>query len=738
MSTRPPLKLVVFDSSTAAAAFATEFGLGSNNVRGAIALLADGNTIPFIARYRKEQTGGLDEVQIGSVDDALTTATELIDRKNRVLKSIFEQDALDGELEKAIRAAGNAREVDDLYLPYKSTRKTRATLARERGLEPLANLLAAQVAQNAPRASIVAPFVDPAREVDDVEAALTGAGDIIAERWSQDAAIRSWLRGQLRRGAIETKKKRGYHGDDHRFESFYDHREPITRLASHRLLAIRRGEAEGALSVAIEVDDDRLTETLDRRLLTNPRFLFRRELETTVRDCYTRLLKPSLSTEVLRSLREVAERDAIGVFATNLGELLLAPPARQKAILGIDPGFRTGCKVVVIDATGKLVAHSTVYPTAPRNDTEGTDRELTRLIDAHDVELIAIGNGTASRETAAFCARLGPARPGVTTVIVNESGASVYSASATAREEFPDLDLTVRGAVSIARRLQDPLSELVKIEPKSIGVGQYQHDVNQTQLKKALDRVVSSAVNRVGVELNTASVPLLSYVSGIGPKLAQAIVAHREACGRFPTRSALLKVPRFGAKAFEQSAGFLRVRDGAEALDASAVHPESYYVVKKIAERLGRQPRDLLGDDKALQGVDAESFVDDKTGLPTIRDILGELSKPGRDPRQAYEPLRFAEGVDSIDDVATGMRLEGVVTNVTHFGAFVDIGVHQDGLVHISELDTRFVKDPTAVVKVGDRLLVEVLDVDLRRQRISLSRKRALADASRASMTASQ
>ncbi|MDP6580574.1 MAG: Tex family protein [Vicinamibacterales bacterium] len=737
MTTRPPLKLVVFDPSTVAAAIATELGLGSNTVRGAIALLADGNTIPFIARYRKEQTGGLDEIQIGSVDDALTRATALIDRKNRVLKAIFEQGALDGELEHAIRAARNARQVDDLYLPFKSARKTRATLARERGLEPLADLVAAQNDLATSRASILAPFIDPARGVDTPGAALQGAGDIIAERWAENAATRAWLRAQLGRGSIRTKKKRGYDGDDHRFESFYDYREPIARLASHRVLAIRRGEAEGALSVAIEVDDDRLTATLDRRLLTNPRFLFRRELVATVRDCYTRLLKPALSTEILSSLREVAEREAINVFATNLGELLLAPPARQKAILGIDPGFRTGCKIVVIDATGKLVAHATVYPTAPRNDTDGAERELTRLIDAHHVELIAIGNGTASRETAAFCARLEKARPGVATVIVNEAGASIYSASATARDEFPDLDLTVRGAVSIARRLQDPLAELVKIDPRSIGVGQYQHDVNQTQLKKALDRVVSSAVNRVGVDLNTASGALLSYVSGIGPKLAQAIVAHREACGRFSTRKALLKVPRFGAKAFEQSAGFLRIRDGAEALDASAVHPESYYVVKKIADRLGCRSRDLLGDDRALQDVDAESFADGKTGLPTIRDILAELSKPGRDPRQAYEPLRFADGIDSIDDVATGMRLEGVVTNVTHFGAFVDIGVHQDGLVHVSELDTRFVKDPTTVVKVGDRLLVEVLDVDLRRQRIGLSRKRVLADTSRASMTAS-
>lgn len=724
MSASPTLS---FDLSTAAAAIASELGLGSKKVRGAVELLSDGNTIPFIARYRKEDTGGLDEVQIGAVDDALTAAKELIDRKNRVLKSIFEQGALGRELERAIVAARDARDVDDLYLPYKTKRKTRATVARERGLEPLARILVAQIDLDATRASILEPFVNSARGVDSEEAALAGAGDIVAERWSEAAATRAWLRGQLGRGSVKTRKKRGYAGDDHRFENFYDYREPIARLASHRFLAIRRGESENVLSVAIEVDDDRLTADLDRRLLTNPGFLFRRELQATVRDCYARLLKPSLSTEVLSSLWEVAEHQAINVFTTNLGELLLAPPAHKKPILGIDPGFRTGCKVVVIDSTGKLVAHSTVYPTAPRHDTEGAERELTRLIDAHDVELIAIGNGTASRETAAFCARLEQARPRVTKVIVNESGASIYSASAIAREEFPDLDLTVRGAVSIARRLQDPLAELVKIDPKSIGVGQYQHDVNQAQLKKALDRVVSSSVNRVGVDVNTASAALLSYVSGIGPKLARTIVARREEGGRFRTRRALLQVPRFGAKAFEQSAGFLRVRDGAEALDASAVHPESYYIVEKIAARLGYRPRDLLGDDTTLKGVDPASFVDGQTGLPTIRDILAELSKPGRDPRRAYEPLRFADGVESIDDVEPGMRLEGVVTNVTHFGAFVDIGVHQDGLVHISELDVRFVKDPTQVVKVGDRLRVEVLEVDRRRRRIALSRKRALA-----------
>ena len=717
---------VSFDLSRTVTAIASMLGIAPKRVRGAVDLLSDGCTIPFIARYRKESTGGLNEVQIGAVEDALAAATELIDRKNRVLKSIFQQGVRDRELEHAIVGAHDAREVDDLYLPYKGTRKTRATVARERGLDPLASILVAQVDLDTTRASILKAFVDPAHEVEDAEAALKGAADIIAERWSEDPATRAWLRDQLGRGGVKTKKKRGYDGEDHRFETFYDFREPIAQLAPHRFLAMRRGESEHALSLAIDVDDAKLTAALGRRLLTNPGFMFRRELEATVTDCYARLLKPSISTEVLSSLRKVAEKQAISVFATNLGELLLAPPASRKTILGIDPGFRTGCKVVVIDSTSKLVAHSTVYPTAPRNDVEGAERELLRLIDAHDVELIAIGNGTASRETAAFCARLERARPRVRKVVVNESGASIYSAGAMAREEFPDLDLTVRGAISIARRLQDPLAELVKIDPKSIGVGQYQHDVNQAQLKKALDRVVRSSVNRVGVDVNAASATLLSYVSGIGPTLARAIVTHREAAGPFATRQDLLQVPRFGAKAFEQSAGFLRVRDGAEALDATAVHPESYYIVETISTRLGCRSCDLLGNDDTLKGVDPESLVDDNLGLPTIRDILAELSRPGRDPRREYEPVRFADGVETIADVETGMRLEGIVTNVTHFGAFIDVGVHQDGLVHISELDNRFVKDPTEVVKVGDHLRVEVLEVDRRRQRIALSRKRAL------------
>jgi len=717
---------VSIDLSRTVTAMASELGIAPTQVRGAVDLLSDGCTIPFIARYRKERTGGLNEVQIGTVEDALAAATELIDRKNRVLKSILQQGVRDRELEHAIVGAHDAREVDDLYLPYKGTRKTRATIARERGLEPLASILVAQADLDTTRVSILKTFVDPAHEVEDAEAALKGAADIIAERWSEDPATRAWLRDQLGRGCVKTKKKRGYDGEDHRFETFYNFREPIARLAPHRFLAMRRGESEHALSLAIDVDDAKLTAALRRRLLTNPGFMFRRELEATVTDCYARLLKPSISTEVLSSLRGVAEKQAISVFATNLGELLLASPASRKTILGIDPGFRTGCKVVVINATSKLVAHTTVYPTAPRNDVESAERELLRLIDAHDVELIAIGNGTASRETAAFCARLERARPRVRKVVVNESGASIYSAGAMAREEFPDLDLTVRGAISIARRLQDPLAELVKIDPKSIGVGQYQHDVNQAQLKKALDRVVRSSVNRVGVDVNSASATLLSYVSGIGPTLARAIVAHREASGPFATRHDLLQVPRFGAKAFEQSAGFLRVRDGAAALDATAVHPESYYIVEIISRRLGCRSCDLLGNEDALKGVDPESLVDDNLGLPTIRDILAELSRSGRGPRREYGPVRFADGVETITDVETGMRLEGIVTNVTHFGAFIDIGVHQDGLVHISELDNRFVKDPTEVVKVGDHLRVEVLEVDRRRQRIALSRKRTL------------
>ena len=721
-----PRPHVVFDPPVVAAAIASTLRLPPASVTGVTELLADGNTVPFIARYRKERTGGLDEVQIGAVDDAVAAARDLVDRKNRALKSIAEQGGLTPELQQAIVRARDVHEVDDLYRPFKTTRKTRATIARERGLEPLANFLASQVNGGSRRAAVLAPYVDPARGIANEEAALNGAGDIIAERWAETASTRTWLRGQLSRGFIRTRKKRGYAGDDHRFEQLYDHREPIGRLASHRFLAMRRGETENALSVAIEVDDETVAAALERQWLTNRGFLFRRELEATVRDCYTRLLKPSVSSEVLTALRETADQDAIAVFATNLGELLLAPPATHKTILGIDPGFRAGCKVAVIDATGKLVAHTTIYPTAPTNDTTGAERELARLIHAHDVEFIAIGNGTASRETADFCRRF-ESTPGVTTVIVNESGASIYSASPIAREEFPELDLTVRGAISIARRLQDPLAELVKIDPKSIGVGQYQHDVNQAHLKKSLDRVVGSSVNRVGVDVNTASASLLSYVAGIGPKLAHAMVAHRDTNGRFATRRALLSVPRFGSRAFEQCAGFLRVHDGSEPLDASAVHPESYSVVEQLASRLGCRSSDLLGNTALLGTVAPESLVDSQIGLPTAREILSELAAPGRYPRETFEPVRFSDAVHALEDVVPGMRLEGVVTNVTHFGAFVDIGVHQDGLVHVSELDNRFVKDPTRVVKIGDRLQVEVLAVDARRRRIGLSRKRALA-----------
>ncbi len=714
------------DRSATVAATAASLALDASAVSNTIELLDAGATLPFIARYRKERTGGLDEVVIASIEDAWEKARALVDLKNRTLKSIAQQGALSGALERAILAAETSQLVRDLALPYKSKRKTRAGIARERGLEPLAAILLAQTDCPAGRAATIAPFVDPAGDVSTPEAALQGACDIVAERWSEDQQARGWLRKQLGRGDIRTKKKRGGDHSDHRFESFYDHREPLSRLASHRYLAMRRGEAKRAISLTIEVDDDRLLHELSCRYLTNPHFLFRTELRTTVNDCYGRLLKPSITNEVLAALREVAETRAIDVFAANVKELVLASPASGRAILGIDPGFRTGCKAAVVDRTGRLVTHTTLYPTAPRRDVSGATAELVRLLDEHAVELIAIGNGTASRETAAFCATVVEGRPGVSVAVVSEAGASVYSASAAAREEFPDLDLTVRGAISIARRVQDPLAELVKIDPKAIGVGQYQHDVNQAQLQRMLDRVVSSAVNHVGVDVNTASTALLSYVSGIGPTLAQALVVRRNTVGPFATRRALLEVPRFGAKAFEQSAGFLRVRGGREPLDASAVHPESYYVVRKIAKQQACATSDLLGNQTVLQAVDAQDFVDERVGVPTVRDILQELAKPGRDPRQVFEPVHFADGVTSLEDLVPGLQLEGVVTNVTHFGAFVDVGVHQDGLVHISELDRNFVRDPTDVVKVGDHVQVEVVDVDVRRQRIGLSRKRVL------------
>lgn len=720
-----PTTTELFDLTTAIQDIAQTCKLAPGSVRGATDLILEGNTIPFIARYRKERTGGLDESELRSVEDLLTHARELAERKDTILKTIEEQGKLDGGLKARILACKDRKDLEELYLPYKPRRRTRATQARERGLEPLAELLRKQEAAGSANA-ILAPFIDPSKEVPDVEAALRGACDILAEEWAEELEIREITRQEMQRGQLVCKVKRGWKGKPSKFETYYDYREPLRRVPSHRYLAIRRGEAEGILQASVEFEEQNVVRRLGGRVLRSPKFLFRKHLEAAVADCCTRLLFPSVASSILADLKENSDTEAIAVFTRNLRELLLAPPAGARAVIGIDPGFRTGCKVAVVDATGRFLEHATIFPTPPRNDTQGATSKLVELIERHDAKLIAIGNGTGSRETDAFVGTLLRDRKSdVAKVTVSESGASIYSASDAARAEFPDLDLTVRGAISIARRLQDPLAELVKVDPKTIGVGQYQHDVQQAKLRTALDREVESCVNRVGVEVNTASAWLLAYVAGIGPKLGEAIVKQRDAKGAFASRKDLLAVPRLGAKAMEQAAGFLRIRDGAEPLDSSAVHPESYRIVHAMAKALELRPERLIGNREALSRLDPKNFVDENAGLPTVSDILAELEKPGRDPRAEFQVARFSDAVHELSDLRPGLLLEGVVTNVTRFGAFVDIGVHQDGLVHISELDQKYVDDPSDVVAVGDIVKVKVLEVDVERKRIALSRKQA-------------
>ncbi len=713
-----------FDLEQTIEKIATELGVAVAQVRGAIELLDAGNTIPFIARYRKEATRNLDELALRSIEDLLTRSRELAQRKATILRTISEQGQLDDRLRRDIETCDDKQRLEDLYLPFKPKRRTRAAIARQRGLEPLADILSAQQRLDRPRSDVLRPFVDPAREVPDEQSALQGACDILAEQWSEDADTRSWLAEQARRGQIVSQVKRGKREEDSKFEMYFDHAEQVQRIPSHRFLAMKRGEAEGLLRIGVRLDDEYATRKLKRRLVRNAQFEFHDDLLRTVEDCYSRLLLPAAESAVLQELKEKADEEAIGVFAKNLRELLLAPPAGPRVTMGIDPGFRTGCKVVVVDGTGKFLENATIYPTPPRNDTEGAAATLNRLIAKYNVQLIAIGNGTASRETDVFVTNLLRQQGSkIARVVVSESGASIYSASEVAAAEFPDLDVTVRGAISIAHRLQDPLAELVKIDPKSIGVGQYQHDVNQTSLRKSLDREVQSCVNSVGVDVNTASAHLLAYVAGIGPKLAQQIVRRRDAQGPFRNRKQLSEVPKLGRKAFQQAAGFLRIRDGDQPLDNSAVHPESYYVVDRMANQLHVAAGQLVGNSATASKLRAEDFVDDRVGLPTVRDILAELAKPGRDPRSEFKVAKFAEGVNEPQDLREGMVLEGVVSNVTRFGAFVDIGVHQDGLIHISELANHYVQDPNDIVSVGDVVRVKVLQVDLVRRRIALSRK---------------
>ena len=707
---------------------AAQLNLPEKHVRSVVDLFEAGNTIPFIARYRKEVTAGMDEVALRAVDDLLAKLRDLAARKATVLKSIDEQGLLTKELRQQIDACQDKASLEHLYQPFRPKRRTRATVARDRGLQPLADVLLAQQPLPGRRRDLLESYVNAENNLPDVAAVLQGACDIVAESWAEDPAARQWLSDQaFEYGKLASKAKRGKkEAAGEKYEMYLDHAEAVQRIPAHRLLAMMRGQSEGLLNVGLKLNDELVLRKLGQRWLTNPRFEFASELRETVADCYHRLLLPAIETVVLQQLKERADVDAIGVFVKNLRELLLAAPAGPRVTLGVDPGFRTGCKLAVVGQTGDFLESATIYPTPPRKDTDNAARIMLDLIRRHDVELIAIGNGTASRETDAFVTdvlkrEMGDRR--IEKVVVSESGASVYSASELAGREYPDLDVTVRGAISIAHRLQDPLAELVKIDPKSIGVGQYQHDVNQTALQKSLNREVESCVNLVGVDVNMASSALLSHVAGIGPKLAEGIVRFRNEHGPFSRRDDLKKVPKLGAKAFQQSAGFLRVRGGTEPLDNSAVHPESYYVVRQMAKRLSAEPSQLVGNAALSKQLVPAEFVDEQVGLPTVADIISELAKPGRDPRSEFRVVKFAEGIHEIGDLKTGMILEGVISNVTPFGAFIDLGVHQDGLIHISQLANEFVKDPNDVVKVGDVVRVKVLEVDLERRRISVSRK---------------
>jgi uncharacterized protein len=709
-------------SSVYAQKIAAELGLRPAQVSAALELLLAGNTIPFVARYRKEATGELDEVQLRDVRDRHEYLAELDDRRAAILKSIDEQGKLTPELRASIERAETKSALEDLYLPYKPKRRTRATIALERGLGPLAELLWAGETTDAALAARAAAFVDAEKGVASVDNALAGARDVIAERVSEDASARAHVRDQVRvRGVMESKAARGKENEVSKFQDYYDFSGPIRDMPSHRILAVRRGEAEGYLTARILAPDEELIGSLRRRFVEGSRAPG--QMGLAVEDAYRRLISPSVEVEVRMELKTRADEEAIAIFGRNLEALLLQPPAGGRTVLGVDPGFRTGCKLAVVSSTGALLATGVVY----LHQEDRAKRELAKLVEEHGVELVAVGNGTASRESdklAKEAVRDIPAgrRPAV--VMVNEAGASIYSASDLAREELPDLDLTLRSAVSIARRLQDPLAELVKIDPKSIGVGQYQHDVSQTRLKRRLDETVESAVNRVGVELNTASPALLSYVAGIGPTVAQRIVQHRDAAGPFRSRAELLKkVAGLGPRTYEQAAGFLRVRGGAHPLDASAVHPERYGLVERIARDLSVDMTSLVGNEAAVGKIDVHRYLGDGVGLPTLEDIVAELKKPGRDPREQFEAPAFRDDVQSIEDLREGMSLQGTVTNVVAFGAFVDIGVHQDGLVHVSELSDRYVKDPNDAARVGDRVTVRVMSVDVPRKRIALSMK---------------
>jgi uncharacterized protein len=713
-----------------ASRIAQELDVQQKQVEATLGLLADGATVPFIARYRKEVTGGLDDTQLRSLDERFTYLSELESRRSTILDSIAEQGKLTDSLRADILAADTKGRLEDLYLPYRPKRRTKAQIAREAGLEPLADALLADPQQNPE--TLAADYLNPDAEVNDADAALAGARQILMERFAEDADLLARLRGFLAENALlRSQVEADKATEAAKFRDYFDHHEPLANVPSHRALAMFRGRKEGFLQLALVMDAEEKpgdAHPCEAMIASHWRITDEGRpadawLGTTVRWTWRVKLLTTLQTELLNTLREAAEKEAIAVFARNLKDLLLAAPAGMRPTMGLDPGLRTGVKVAVVDDTGKLVDHATIFPNAPQKKTREAAAVLVDFARRHRVELIAIGNGTASRETDAFVAGVLADNPdlGATRVMVSEAGASVYSASAAAAAEFPDLDVTFRGAVSIARRLQDPLAELVKIEPRSIGVGQYQHDVSQVDLARQLDAVVEDCVNSVGVDVNTASVALLSRVAGLNAGLAGNIVAHRDAEGRFANRRALLKVARFGPKSFEQSAGFLRITRGENPLDGSAVHPESYALVQRLAERNGRSIESLIGDGRFLRAIRAEDYVSEEAGLYTVRDILTELEKPGRDPRPEFQVAQLREDVHTLNDLQPDMVLEGTVTNVTNFGAFVDVGVHQDGLVHISALADRFIKDPHSVVKAGDIVKVKVMQVDVPRKRIALS-----------------
>ncbi len=699
---------------------ASELNISDKQVSATVALLNEGGTVPFISRYRKEVTGSLDEVAITGIRDRFEQLVELDKRKEFVLKTIKEQEKLTPELEKAINDAETLTEVEDLYLPYKPKRKTRASQAKEKGLEPLSITLFEQ--KDISPESEAEQFIDEEKGVKSVEEALQGARDIIAEQINENSEIRAEVRELFQKtGIITSKLMPGKEEEGQKFKDYFEWTENIKDIPSHRLLALRRGEKEMILSLDISPDEDEAIEIINSKVVKANNDAAE-QVKIAAKDAYKRLLKPSLETDSRLNTKKKADEEAIRVFAENLGQLLMAAPLGEKRILALDPGFRTGCKVVVLNEQGKLLDNTAIFPNEPQKRILESGAVIKQLVEQHKVEAIAIGNGTASRETESFVKSLGLAKD-ILVVMVNESGASIYSASEVARNEFPDHDVTVRGAVSIGRRLSDPLAELVKIDAKSIGVGQYQHDVDQAMLKHSLDETVESCVNKVGVELNTASKELLTYVAGLGPTLAENIVSYRNENGAFKSRDELKNVPRLGGKAFEQAAGFIRIRGAKNPLDASAVHPESYHIVEKMAKDLNLDVNTLIIDKQAKQKIKLENYTSESVGLPTLKDILEELSKPGRDPRQQFEAFSFQEGVNEITDLRPGMKLPGIVTNITKFGAFVDIGVHQDGLVHVSEMANRFISDPNEVVKVQQKVEVTVTEVDVTRKRISLSMK---------------